>query len=63
MKNITILLFSLLLIVPGLFPRQEEIKIEENVAVQWWVVPFFAVDRQGNSVLDLKRGDVEIFHR
>lgn len=61
MKKITILLFSLLLIVPGLFPSQEEIKTKENVSVQWWVVPFFAVDGQGNSVLDLKRGDIDIF--
>lgn len=35
-------------------------KIVESVSVNWWQVPVIAVDKNGNSVTDLKPGDISI---
>jgi hypothetical protein len=34
--------------------------VTENVFVRWWVVPVFAVDENGNSITDLKEGDLAV---
>ncbi len=43
-----------------LFPQEEQKKIVEEVSVNWWQVPVFAVDKDGNPVNDLAPGDIEI---
>jgi hypothetical protein len=45
------------LICAGCFSQE---RIEEKVSVNWWVVPLFAVDQDGNAVTVLKK---EIAHR
>lgn len=35
--------------------------VVENIEVDWWILPVFAVDKDDNSVLDLKNEDIEIF--
>ncbi len=34
--------------------------VVENVNVDWWILPVFAVDKKDNSVMDLKEGDIEV---
>ncbi len=59
MKIVLVVLFSLfLLLLSPVFPQQE--KIIEEVSVDWWVVPVFAVDKSGQPVLDLKESDIEL---
>ncbi len=33
----------------------------ENIKVDWWILPVFAIDKNDNSVLDLTKDDLEIF--
>jgi VWFA-related protein len=35
-------------------------RIQEQVNVDWWVVPLFAVDADGNAVTDLKKEDMRL---
>ena len=35
--------------------------IVENVAINWWQVPVFAVDNRGNPIIDLKETDIEVW--
>jgi hypothetical protein len=35
--------------------------IVENVAVNWWQVPVFAVDKEGKPVIHLKETDIEVW--
>ena len=35
-------------------------RIQEQVSVDWWVVPLFAVDREGNAVTDLKKEELQL---
>lgn len=59
MKIIIIVLFIFLfLLLSPVFPQQK--KIVEEVSVDWWVVPIFAVDRSGQPVLDLKESDLDL---
>jgi len=59
MKIVLVVLFSLfLLLLSPVFPQQK--KIIEEVSVDWWVVPVFAVDKSGQPVLDLKESDIEL---
>ena len=51
-------LFFLVLLVAG--PCFAQQRIEEKVSVDWWVVPLFAVDRDGMPVGDLKREEVRL---
>jgi len=41
-----------------LFPQHEEIK--EEVKIDWWVLPLFAVGKDGSAVLDLEKGDIDL---
>ena len=43
-----------------LYSQQEHEKIVEEVSVNWWQVPVFAVDKNGNPVTDLQPGDIQI---
>ncbi len=43
-----------------LYPQEEHKKIVEEVSVNWWQVPVFAVDEKGNPVTDLEPEDIEI---
>ena len=44
----------------GLFSQQDQERIVEEVSVNWWQVPVFAVDKAGNPVTDLEAGDIEV---
>jgi hypothetical protein len=45
----------------GFLPSQQEHeKIVEEVSVNWWQVPVFAVDDNGNPVTDLQSGDIQV---
>ncbi len=50
-------LFIFLLLLAPLSPQE---KVVEQVSVDWWVLPLFALDKDGNSILDLKNSDVEL---
>ena len=54
-KNLVFLI--ILIFASPLFPEKT---IVESVDVDWWVIPLFAVDKNDNSVLDLKDGDIEV---
>jgi hypothetical protein len=56
MKSIIVILYCLLLSHP-VFSQD---KITEKVTVDWWVIPIFAVDSNGNSVLDLQKEDITL---
>lgn len=59
MKIVLVALFIfLLLLMSPVFSQQK--KIVEEVSVDWWVVPIFAVDKSGQPVLDLKESDIEL---
>jgi hypothetical protein len=55
-KTLIALLILLLLILPPVFSQQK--RIVEEVSVDWWVIPIFAVDKSGQSVPDLKESDI-----
>ncbi|MCK5005113.1 MAG: hypothetical protein KAS21_08490, partial [Candidatus Aminicenantes bacterium] len=55
-KILSIILF--LIVSFNVIPEK---KVVENVEVDWWILPVFAIDKDDNSVLDLKNGDIEIF--
>ncbi len=57
MKYILIFFVIFLLVILPLSPQE---KVEEQVKVDWWVVPIFAVDRSGKPVLDLKPEDISL---
>ena len=59
MKSFLFLLITLIVMVPG-FCREHE-KIIEKVDVTWWQVPVFAVDKDGNAVMDLNAGDIDLY--
>ncbi|MEN8223400.1 MAG: hypothetical protein ABFR36_09100 [Acidobacteriota bacterium] len=54
-KNLIIII--ILIFTSLLLPENN---IVESVDVDWWILPVFAVDKDDNSVLDLKDGDVEV---
>lgn len=59
MKRVLVALFIFLfLLLFPLFSQQK--KIVEEVSVDWWVVPIFAVDKSEQPVLDLKESDIEL---
>ncbi len=56
MKRLLILLIVVMVVLP-IFSQE---KITEEVKIDWWVLPLFAIDKSGNSVLDLKDEDIEL---
>jgi hypothetical protein len=55
-----LVLVLILPMVSYLHPQQEHEKIVEEVSVDWWQVPVFAVDKSGNPVTDLEPGDIQV---
>lgn len=41
--------------------KSEHEPIVESVEINWWQVPIFAVDKDGNPIIDLKETDIEIW--
>jgi len=56
MRYILLFVIGLMIVLP-LSPQE---KVEEQVSVDWWVLPIFVLDKSGNSVLDLKDSDVDL---
>lgn len=52
-----ILVMTIFLACASCFSQE---RIQEEVSVDWWVVPLFAVDRDGNAVTDLKKEDMQL---
>lgn len=57
MKQSVVLLMVLVMLFPVIAQQK---KIVEEVSVQWWVVPVFAIDNDGQSILDLTEKDVVV---
>lgn len=55
------LLLVLTIILASAFTLNPEKRIIENIKVEEWIVPIYAVDSRGNSVTDLKNDDIELF--
>jgi VWFA-related protein len=61
MSGVGVLALALIfLMVSFLYSQQEHEKIVEEVSVDWWQVPVFAVDKSGNPVTDLEQGDIQV---
>jgi hypothetical protein len=58
--KISMLIISLIIIILPVSSQQEHEKIVEEVSVNWWQVPVFAVDKGGNPVTDLEAGDIQV---
>ena len=43
-----------------LLPLLSQEKVTEKVTIDWWVLPLFAVDKGGDSVLDLTGSDIDL---
>jgi len=56
----SMLMFSLVILLLPVFSQQAHEKILEEVSVNWWQVPVFAVDNNGNPVTDLQPGDIKV---
>ncbi|MGD2093070.1 MAG: hypothetical protein PVH61_43310 [Candidatus Aminicenantes bacterium] len=54
--TITMILFFVLPLVS----QEDPERIVEEVSVNWWQVPVFAVDQSGNPVTDLEPGDIQV---
>ena len=66
MKKLLLLLIIIIMwfvVIFAGYPQEEsEHKpIVESVEVNWWQVPVFAVDKDGNPIIDLKETDIEIW--
>ena len=55
------LLFLFFCLGPGLITAQEQTKIQEEVVVRWWLVPVYAVNKDGSPALGLKTEDFEVY--
>ena len=59
MKHSLFVIFMIgILVLLPVFSQEEEIR--EEVKIDWWVLPLFAVDKDGNSVIDLKPEDINL---
>ncbi|MCK5222611.1 MAG: hypothetical protein KAR14_13580, partial [Candidatus Aminicenantes bacterium] len=54
-------LTALIIIIATAFTLNPEKRIIENIKVEEWIVPIYAVDSRGNSVTDLKNDDIELY--
>jgi hypothetical protein len=63
MKNTKLLalLALVIAIVPGFLAAQELAKIQEEVVVRWWLVPVYAVNKDGSPALGLQTEDFEVY--
>jgi len=55
------LLIALTIIIATAFTINPGKRIVENIKVEEWIVPIYAVDSRGNSVTDLKNDDIELY--
>jgi len=62
LKKVKLLVLILLMItlLSNTYSKQEHKTIKEEVSVNWWQVPIFAIDRAGKPVTDLESEDIEI---
>lgn len=62
MKILIILMIALTLCIPGikLSSQETQKKIVESVSVDWWLVPVFFLDKDGNPVEDIKESDIDV---
>ena len=63
MKNkfrISILIAAILILGFALSVNPEK-KIIENIVVEEWMVPIYAVDAKGHSVTDLNQNEIELY--
>jgi hypothetical protein len=58
--NITIMGFAFIAAGDSQEKSQHE-PIVESVEINWWQVPVFAVDKDGNPIIDLKETDIEVW--
>lgn len=49
-----------LLIATFIYPVFSQNELTEKVEIDWWILPLFAVDKDGNSILDLKKSDITL---
>ena len=57
-----IIITSFAFIAAGYSQEKSEHKpIVESVEINWWQVPIFAVDKDGNPIIDLKETDIEVW--
>jgi hypothetical protein len=66
MKKLLLLLITIItgfaFIAEGYSQEKSEHKpIVESVEINWWQVPVFAVDKDGNPIIDLKDTDIEVW--
>jgi hypothetical protein len=63
MNSIKRLIFAavFLSLTGGLLSAQEQPKIQEEVVVRWWLVPVYAMKKDGSPALDLKPEDFEVY--
>ena len=45
----------------GFLSAQEQPKIQEEVIVRWWLVPLYAMNKDGSPALGLSSGDFEVY--
>jgi len=63
MHNIRRLVFAamVLSLSGGLLSAQEQPKIQEEVVVRWWLVPVYAMNKDGSPAPGLKPEDFEVY--
>ncbi|GEM_PF-3217781 len=52
---------SVLALLPGLLFSQEQPRLQEDVLVRWWLVPLYALNKDGSAARDLKPEDFEVY--
>ena len=61
MIKLPVIILIILLGVYPVTPQAEQKEIIEEVTVNWWLVPVFAVGKDGKAILDLKVQDLEVW--
>jgi hypothetical protein len=59
-KKSYILMITFFLFILPEFSQEAQEKIIEEVTVNWWQIPVFALDKKGNPVTDLESGDIQV---
>ncbi|UCH98042.1 MAG: hypothetical protein JSV88_14640, partial [Candidatus Aminicenantes bacterium] len=58
--KISMLMTAFLIFILPVFSQQDHREIVEEVRIDWWQVPIFAVNKAGNPITDLEPGDIDI---
>ncbi len=56
-----LILFAVFLLIMSPLSVNPEKNIVENIVVEEWMVPIYAVDARGNSVTDLDQNEIELY--